>query len=547
MTITHDERLADLLGRLEARNGDPDWEALAREHPDQVDELRSLWATAQFASLIRTPPERAPYRSKPLVEPVRLDLPDYEILEELGRGGMGVVYRAWQKSLNRVVAIKVLRDGTSATALDEGRFRAEATAAGKLAHPNIVTVYEVGERGGQPYFAMEYVEGPTLAKRLAEGPLPSRAAAELAREIALAIQHAHEQGILHRDLKPSNILLVKGRHSEATQPSPKVSDFGLAKRLNIQPESLREWRTQTGAIVGTPGYMSPEQATNRSLLTPASDVYSIGAILYEMLTGRPPFQAASPVDALLMVIEQEPVPPRLLVPGIDRDLEGICLKCLQKWPQNRYASAAELAADLQAYLAGEELSSSASGLGYFLSRMLRETHHISILENWGLIWIWHSVWIFALCLATQVMAWEGLQAHWEYLILWTVGLLSWATILWKWRGKSGPVLFVERQIAHAWAAGVCASIAMFFIEVSANLRVLELSPAIAVATGMVFVFKAGILTGRFYITAGMMFVTAMVMPLVPSVGILLFGVMSALCFLVPGIKYYRLRKRARTP
>jgi serine/threonine-protein kinase len=323
-----------------------------------------------------------------------------------------------------------------------------------------------------------------------------------------------------------------------------VTDFGLAKRFVVGPDSVSERRTQSGAIVGTPSYMAPEQATGRKDLTPAADVYSLGAILYELLTGRPPFQAANPVDTLLMVIEQEPVPPRWLDPGIDRDLEMICLKCLQKPPDMRYGSAEELARDLEAFVTGDSLSSQPSGLRHFLSRMLRETHHVEVLQNWGVLWMWHSLAIFVLCLLTQVLAWCHVNDHSAYLAIWSVGLIAWGSILWSLRRRAGPVLFVERQIAHAWAAGVCASIGMFIIEVLSGLPVLTLSPAIAVAAGMVFVFKAGILSGRFYVTAGAMFATAAVMPLVPKVQILLFGAVSALCFFVPGLKYYRLRRKA---
>ncbi len=215
-----------------------------------------------------------------------------------------------------------------------------------------------------------------------------------------------------------------------------------------------------------------------------------------------------------------------------------------KAPGAAYSSAAELAQDLEAYLSGERVSSQPSGLRYFVSRMLRETHHAGVLENWGLLWMWHSLATFVLCLLTQIMAWSGITDHRAYLILWSVGLITWGTILWQLRRRAGPVLFVERQIAHAWAAGVCASIGMFVIEVMINLPALTLSPAIAVAAGMVFVFKAGILSGQFYITAAGLFLTAVIMPLVPSGEILLFGVASALSFFIPGLKYYRLRKKS---
>jgi eukaryotic-like serine/threonine-protein kinase len=565
-----DERLAALLAEFAQRqmNGEvPDLEAAAHEHPDLADELRVLWATAQFASaFVRPLSATAPAEDRaatPLPAPDSFG--DYEIFEELGRGGMGVVYRARQKSLNRQVAIKMMRDARLASETDRARFRAEAGAAAKLKHPNIVTVHEVGEHDGQPYFAMEFVDGLPLSRQIAEhGPMQPREAARLVADIARAVQHAHEQGILHRDLKPANILLDAengARKAESTSHggnrpareaplpnvefrAPKVSDFGLAKRLAVGSGSIGDNRTQTGAIVGTPSYMAPEQATGRKDLSAAADVWSLGAILYELLTGRPPFQAASPVDTLLLVIEQEPVPPRWLDPGIDRDLEMICLKCLQKPPQLRYATAGELARDLEAFVAGESLSAQPSGLSYFFSRMLRETHHAEVLENWGLLWMWHSLAVFVLCLLTQVLDWAGVHDHLTYLILWSVGLITWGTILWQLRRRAGPVLFVERQIAHAWAAGVCASIGMFVIEVLIDLPVLQLSPAIAIAAGMVFIFKAGIVSGRFYITATVMFATAIVMSLVPRTAILLFGIVSALSFFLPGLKYYRLRRQA---
>jgi serine/threonine-protein kinase len=405
-----------------------------------------------------------------------------------------------------------------------------------------------------PFIVMEYVDGRNLSQRLAERPMMPRDSARLVSAVSRAVQHAHERGILHRDLKPANILLTNDSSQKATgnttlvigQSSfePKVTDFGLAKRLSVSPASARDWRTQTGAIVGTPGYMAPEQATGRKDLTAATDVYALGAILYECLTGRPPFQATNPVDAIMMVVEQEPVAPRLLVSGIDRDLEMICLKCLQKPIDLRYASAADLAADLDAYLAGDTVSSQPSSLSYFFSRMLRETHHIAILENWGLLWIWHSLATLVLCTITQLLVWAKITDHLVYLSIWSIGLIAWGTILWRLRRRAGPVLFVERQLAHAWAAGVCASIAMFVIERIMALPVLTLSPVIAVAAGMVFVFKAGILSGRFYVTAMGLFLTAIAMSLVPQASQILLGGAIATAFLVPGIKYYRLRRRS---
>ncbi len=486
----------------------------------------------------------------PLISPeIGENFGRYRVLRRLGRGGMGVVYKARQKSLNRIVALKMVREAHLASEADQARFQAEAEAAARLTHPNIVTVYEVGVAEGQSYFCMEYVEGQTLADRITKaGPMAPREAARLVASIARAVQLAHEQGILHRDLKPSNILLSsQGPGSGITiekefgSPVPKVSDFGLAKRIDSTGTL-----TRTGAIVGTPSYMAPEQATGRKTITPAADVYSLGAILYELLTGRPPFRAATAVDTLLLVLEQEPIPVRDLIPTLDRDIELICLKCLQKPAGLRYESAAALADDLQAYLSGEEISSRPSGIGYIVSRMLRETHHAEVLENWGVLWMWHSLMIFLLCLVTQIMAWMGVQSHLFYLLTWSLGLATWGTILWKLRRRAGPVLFVEQQIAHAWAAGVFASIAMFVIEVIAELPVLKLSPAIAVAAGMVMMFKAGILSGRFYIYAAMNFAVAVLMAAFPLIAHLMFGVVSAISFFAPGLKYYRQREANST-
>jgi serine/threonine-protein kinase len=529
-------RLLDDVSRQQRQGRPADLDALARAHPDLIDELRQLLNVARLAEQVGAagaPPtvSHHPPAGTGGAAPLPRPFDGYELLEELGRGAIGVVYKAWEPSLKRYVALKMLLRGESASADEVTRFRTEAQAAAGLSHPGIVPVYQVGERDGRVYFSMEYVAGTTLAARAAAGPLPPAEAARLVAAIARAVHHAHEAGILHRDLKPSNVLLdADGR--------PLVTDFGLAKQV-AGGASL----TGTGAIVGTPSYMAPEQAEGHAVGR-AADVYSLGAILFELLTGRPPFQAASVVEVLLRVRTEEPVSPRQLNPRIDSDLELVCLKCLEKRPEHRYATAAALADDLEAYLKSEPVGARVSSLRYFLSRLLRETHHAPVLENWGALWMWHSLKLLLLCAVTNAMYLLGVRSHWAYLGLWGVGLVAWGLLFWGWRRRGGPVTFVERQMAHAWAGGVAASVATFVVEVLLGLPVLTLSPMLAVCAGMVFLFKAGTLSGWFYIAAAVTFLTAVPMALLPEVGPLLLGVVSAATFFVPGLKYYRRRRAA---
>ncbi|MGC1276517.1 MAG: serine/threonine protein kinase, partial [Planctomycetaceae bacterium] len=303
--------------------------------------------------------------------------------------------------------------------------------------------------------------------------------------------------------------------------------------------------TMTGAILGTPSYMSPEQAAGRKEIGPTSDVYSLGAILYACLTGRPPFQAASPAETVLMVLDHDPLPPRLINPQADADLELIALKALQKPADLRYATAAALADDLDAYLAHEPIAARSTRLYDVFSRAFRETHHAQVLENWGVLWMWHAAALLILCLITNALQLSGVSSRWPYLLLWTAGLGVWALIFWTLRRRAGPVTFVERQIAHAWAGSLVCSTLLYLVEALLGLDVLTLSPVLALVSGMIFLMKAAILSGLFYLPAAALFAVAPLMALWPrliagpNLAITLFGVVSAACFFLPGWKYWR--------
>jgi tetratricopeptide (TPR) repeat protein len=315
------------------------------------------------------PPE-GPKSRRPRGKRIGPDLPGYEILEVIGRGGMGVVYKALHRRLDRRVALKMVLAGAAASPEELARFSIESQAVAQVQHPGIVQIYEVGEHDGLPYFSLEFVDGGSLAHKIAGKPQPTREAAGMVRELTLAVREAHRRNIIHRDLKPANVLLT-------SDGGPKITDFGLAKRLDADSE-----QTHTGAIMGSPSYMAPEQAWGQThQIGPLTDLYALGAILYEMLVGRPPFQGASVIETIELVRTEEPVPPTRLQPKIPVDLETICLKCLQKDPAKRYSDASSLAEDLQRFLEDRPILARPVGTVERLARWCRRNPKVARLTG----------------------------------------------------------------------------------------------------------------------------------------------------------------------
>jgi tRNA A-37 threonylcarbamoyl transferase component Bud32 len=409
-----DQIIADYLAAVDSGQ-EPDRSALLAGYPELADELRAFFADADRLDRIASPNATVAFEQGASAQPTTLarsDTPagseaplgrvryigDYELLDEIARGGMGVVYKARQVSLNRIVALKMILTGRLASPADVQRFRTEAEAAANLEHPNIVPIYEVGEWEGQQYFSMGYVEGGSLADRIATGPFTPNEAAQLLKPLAEAVQFAHDRGVIHRDLKPSNVLIDgAGR--------PKLTDFGLAKRVQ-----KTDGPTMTGDILGTPAYMPPEQAGGPpALVGPLADVYSLGALLYACLTGRPPFQCSNTLDTLMSVLTDDPTRPSKLNTKVPHDLETICLKCLDKRPERRYGSARELADELGRFLAGEPIVARRAGRVRRSAAWLRR-------RPWAVSGIAALGMLLVACLAYGLWA-EIRERGWKILVL----------------------------------------------------------------------------------------------------------------------------------
>ena len=533
---TAEQELATLISQLADRvnaGEQLELEPVCRQHPQFENDLRELWGTVVVANMAASVHSHDGLSTAGYAQPLELpcEFGEYTLEAEIGRGGMGIVYRAVRHSDRETVAIKMILKGDFATDADRDRFDSEAAAAAKLDHPNIIPIHEIGEHNGRAFFCMKLVEGQSLGDRLLRGPVSPEQAALIMCQISHAIEHAHQHGVLHRDLKPSNVLLDHAGHAY-------VADFGLAK-LSHAGMSL----TKSGVVLGTPAYMSPEQAAGiRGQVSESSDIYSLGAILYHALTGHPPFLGASPVETVMMVIEQDPVAPRALNRQCNRKLEMITMRCLQKPQDLRYASAGDLADDLDAFLSNESVNAAFGRFSQVIGNVFRETHHAVVLENWGLLWMWHSLVLLVVSFATELLFYLNVTNRIVYALMWTMGLGAWAIVFWMIRRRMGPVTFVERQIAHVWASTMVCVVLLFPLESILGLPILSLAPLLGALAGMMFLIKAGMLSGSFYIPSVVMFATAIAMAIFPSIAMALFGFASAACFFFSGLKYYRRRK-----
>jgi eukaryotic-like serine/threonine-protein kinase len=476
---------------------------------------------------------------------------DFELLQEIARGGMGVVYRARQMALNRIVALKMILAGRLATDEDITRFRTEAEAAARLQHPHIVAVHDVGAIDGQHYFSMDFIEGTSLAQKLQNGPLPGRIAARYVRLIARAIHHAHKQGILHRDLKPSNILID-------AEDEPHITDFGLAKRLGGD-----SGQTRTGVVLGTPSYMAPEQAAGKSQqLGPACDIYGLGAVLYELITGRPPFRAETPLDTVMQVMDRDPPPPRLLNSNIDHDLETICLKCLEKDPRRRYPTAEALAEDLQRYLNDEPISARSFNVLDRLARTLVRSQHDIAFHTWSTMVLIFAGIVFVEHIVVYVLTRMD-QPHWMVMSARLLQFVAIGIVFWKNRGsRLLPTSPAERELWTIWIGYLAAygfsllairTLVSYGIivrgpapDIPARWDELILYPFSAIASGLAFFIMGSNYWGKLYAVGLAFWVMAALMPLHLDWAPLEFGVLWSAVLVALGLHLRTLGQKAES-
>jgi hypothetical protein len=459
------------------------------------------------------------------------------LIKQIGRGGMGVVYEAREAELNRYVAVKMVLPGAMADDAELQRFKTEAEAAARLQHPNIVSVHRVGCEDGRHYYAMDLIDGPSLAQRVAHGPLPNRAAGRYLAAIARAIEHAHRHGILHRDLKPSNVLLD-------ADDQPHVADFGLAKQFSKDAGC-----TRTGSILGTPSYMAPEQASGGRDVGPACDVYGLGALLYELLTARPPFKADTPLETIMEVLERDPAPPRSLNPKADRDLETICLKCLNKKPEHRYGSAAAVAEDLERWLRGETIHARSFGVIDRLAWSLEHSGYDAEFGSYAAVLYWFAAIIAVVHLGKHLLV--QYHAGLGYLLgaqFVQLGLMAVVFAAYRKQGVM-PTTAAERQLWSVWIGYLIATFLTGFLTMSMfderQLYGLIQYPLFAVLAGLAFSTLGSSYWGRCYVIAIAFFAVAVVMPFDLRWAVLEFGLTWVVTLLLLGRRLHQLaRERA---
>jgi serine/threonine protein kinase len=541
--MAENDRLLDLLVRWEEqrRQGrlataeelcpdDPALREVLGERIRQRQRFGDLWNPEGIVSVGPGEPGPGPVHFK-----------GFEVLGVLGEGGMGVVYRARQSKLDRLVALKVIRAGPHAGPQEVRRFRREAKAIAHLHHPNIVQVYQVGEQDGQAYLALELVGGGSLAERLHGTPLSTRRSAELTLALARAVQHAHEQGILHRDLKPANVLL-------AEDGTPKITDFGLAKRLDVAA-SL----TPTGAILGTASYMAPEQADGLGKeVGPATDVYGLGAILYECLTGRPPFKGHTVLDTLEQVRQHDPVPPTALRPGLSPALETICLKCLEKDPRHRYGSARAFAHDLRCFLQGEPILTRSRSLP---EPLIETISYPGIGSRFG-TWSRALLGVALGPVTLEVLLWGLFRDKPSYPVICLVltllaALVGTCFVLWPGQGspRQGPPPY--RREVRSVVLGCLAGLLMVPLLVALMRPGEDLSEFFMVFPLWILLlavscFFGASQVGIVYLMTLFSFALAVLAAWAPSLGPLLFGLTASLHLLCAGL-YLRFRRSEERP
>jgi serine/threonine protein kinase len=476
-------------------------------HPECRDELTAYFETTARMARCRDwlLPERPPLPDT---------IPGFELESEIGRGGMGVVYRARQPHLGRTVALKLLRAEDAAIA---DRLLAEARAAARLDHPGIVPIFETGRAGGRLYLAMALVDGPTLAK---QGRQPPRTAARIVRDAALAVQHAHEQGVIHRDLKPGNILLT-------SDGAPKVTDFGLAKR------SGEATLSHDGQVLGTPAYMPPEFAAGAAVHAgPAADVYGLGAVLYFLLTGRAPFTGDTPLDTIRRVMDDDPVPPRTIDRGIHRSIEVVCLHCLEKEPAHRYATARALADDLDLYLDDEVPLAERLGWRGWLGRKLERAVDFPDARAWSRVCFATAATLMVVPPTVQLLF--GVAPPWAAF---AVTLLATAYIPCLAAATCLRLDHRARELLLFWLA-VCLGQTLLLAVHTGSLLYAEW----ATLYGVMFFSQGRLYWGRLFALALFIFTLVPVLAAFPTAAPALYGTGLAVSF---GMIAFRLRRIAR--